>query len=300
MFDDRSRKLRRLGLTLIELLVSVGIIGILMALLLPAVMSVRTRARSLICKNNIRQIALSTIEFHEANHRFPFSGNLKELLPLWGQQQLYDALNDRSPEAVTLLSPSVVLCPEDQPLDSYAMYVNYSMNEGGTIIPRTGLFGGDSLGRLREVTDGLSTTMMISERISAPFNDRISQLNMALAHKRVVRWTCDRVFLHHREDEFLQYVRTIDLKSFVDLQSCLLSGVSLYDHLSPPNSLAFSNGTDTLMGMPYGMTPATSNHVGGVHAARCDASVHFVADTIDAQVWRTLGTINRGDITNQE
>jgi len=59
------------GFTLIELLVVISIIGILMAMLLPAVQSVRSAARRVDCLNRIRQLGLATVQFHDVNKAFP-------------------------------------------------------------------------------------------------------------------------------------------------------------------------------------------------------------------------------------
>jgi prepilin-type N-terminal cleavage/methylation domain-containing protein/prepilin-type processing-associated H-X9-DG protein len=61
----------RLGFTLVELLVVIAIIGILIAMLIPAVQSTREAARQIHCKNNLKQIALATNAFVDAHGAFP-------------------------------------------------------------------------------------------------------------------------------------------------------------------------------------------------------------------------------------
>ncbi|MDR0609914.1 MAG: DUF1559 domain-containing protein [Planctomycetaceae bacterium] len=103
-FGGSSRlKFRRNAFTLIELLVVIGIIGMLIAILIPAVQAAREAARRRACSNNLKQIGLAVQNFESTQHGLPpltiyveKGSFLNHLYPYIEQQSLYNILTSES------------------------------------------------------------------------------------------------------------------------------------------------------------------------------------------------------------
>ena len=128
---------RKPGFTLVELLVVIAIIGILIALLLPAVQAAREAARRMQCSNQLKQIALATHNYHDVVRTFPPAMLLSQydsskaryrgaslfvlLLPYLEQTSLHDAWDFSNPNANfngglqsrAAQGPNLLLCPSE-------------------------------------------------------------------------------------------------------------------------------------------------------------------------------------------
>ncbi|MDY0169034.1 MAG: DUF1559 domain-containing protein [Thermoguttaceae bacterium] len=306
----------RHGFTLVELLVVITIIGILIALLLPAVQAAREAARRLQCTNNLKQLALACLNYESALGTLPPGtirtdlGNggginttsptwIARVLPFMEQQALYDRIDWKlvpchtgDNAALLGVELAAVRCPSDRqirPLSNRAP-ANYVVSVGNRdrILPNQGPFDAafhvSSFTRISDIRDGTSNTMLISEcMLDSPwikrYNGDTSGYNNCLAGT---------------EPPLTQNETGSGGRghSWFDGRN---SQAWTFTTRLPPNDRLTSNHECELW-THQGIYAARSRHPGGVNVVLADGSVRAVGESIDILTWRALATIAKGEV----
>ncbi|QDV76038.1 DUF1559 domain-containing protein [Botrimarina mediterranea] len=149
---------RRTAFTLVELLVVIAIIGVLVALLLPAVQAAREAARRTQCNSQLKQIGLAIQSYHDANGQFPTGRTSTDefgvswayaILPQIEEQSLYDAFDPSQPvhseaNATAMRTPiAVYACPSRGPATADRDFDNNEQGAGANGEPRGVAVRGD-------------------------------------------------------------------------------------------------------------------------------------------------------------
>jgi len=295
--NGHTGRRRRRGLgafTLVELLVVVAIIGVLVALLLPAIQAAREASRRTQCANNLKQIDLGLQHYHDTYLKFPagyYQGPspnsqnestwVTHLLPYIEQKALFDTIPTwatcfgcQPNNVVTVVSTSfkTFQCPsnkETPPAFTYYAKGSYVGNNGiGPMATESwntvtrgpyGMFRQNTSLRMSDILDGTANTVFVSELLNVEGDFR--------------------GVMHYPEGP-------------------------LYHHNYPPNSpvpdqhrsgmcvstvTAPCTGTYSAWNNRAMVLSARSNHPGGVQIGLVDGSVRFASNTIALTVWQNLG-----------
>jgi prepilin-type N-terminal cleavage/methylation domain-containing protein len=312
----------RRGLTLVELLVVIAIIATLIALLLPAVQSVREGARNLQCKNNNRQIALALHSYHRAVGKFPAGAMyggcaykqghswLTMLLPHLEQQAVYDRLDfqrlpNQSPNRemlLNLLIPNLV-CPSDPNgglLSNTRLPDAYLPGPAGTF--SMGQSYGPSAGPIKYnfcQLGVMSPNVNCIDTASGPCTGgggRADQGSPGMFAGGRVAYSFD----HCRDGtsntlligEQLP-VYGVHLMYFHSHLNCGTTHLPPnYWKINPRNCPPAPRG-EVVANCFSDMSGFNSMHPGGVNVALTDGSIHFVNDSVDYVTWQYVG--NKAD-----
>lgn len=198
---------RRDAFTLVELLVAISIIGVLVAILIPAIQAAREAARRVSCRNNLKQIGLALHQYHDVHQTLP-TGCIEWrswssppshrqlawsalILPFLEQRALHQQIDfgvafDAPTNAAAAAVPvPVYLCPaaaRSSPVSPAGRAeTDYGGLYGERILDRRsndGLFLYEQSVAFHAITDGLSQTIAVAEDIGGPDREWINGRNV--------------------------------------------------------------------------------------------------------------------------
>ena len=318
---------QRAGFTLVELLVVIAIIGILVALLLPAVQSAREAARRISCTNSLKQVGLALHNYHSAQKTFPpgalwhdqdGNGFIRRheghrttfyihLLPYFEQGVIYDKIdfsnhqnlwwNSNNTVATDVRMP-ILLCASDGRGGPHFFVPSLGRN----VLPRTnyfGVFNGFQKLDLLGPGSGLQTWGPSTNEERFAFFDVNRATRASVIDDGLSNTMCVVEGLTGNPDD-MRGVAYVDQAcgAFVHTELGPNSGLpdrcypspDFWCQATPEIPFVFGDGitTDTCA--------SRSAHPGGVVVLLADGAARYVSDSILLDIWRGLATIRGGEV----
>ena len=312
-FDRRQKRLR--GFTLVELLVVIAIIGILIALLLPAVQSAREAARRMTCSNNNKNIGEAMHLHCDAKGYLPpgfywpegLTGDdgaaestwVTHTLPYFEQGIVHDDIDwDRGfgqtwdptgPNfAVLRTKLPVMLCPSDQEIPVLTRgglpcfaHGNYVANDGlGPMTEKTYKDLSNN-NRVKGVFYCNSNTKIRDFTDGTTQTALVSEIILTPGDASLNEMLHDfRGVMHYPEGCHYHHNHTpnSDIPDQIRVSYC-------NDNPDAPCEGTYSNSGDRSL-----ILTARSRHPGGVNLLLADGSVRFVEESIDIDIWHAVAT----------
>jgi prepilin-type processing-associated H-X9-DG protein len=306
--------------TLVEALVVISVISLLIGLLLPAVQSARESARRVQCRANLRQIGIAMNSYESIHRMFPpgyvdpsgrnpattvsFMSAFVQVLPQLEQGNLFYSINLSlhaydSPDHPIVENHTarytrleVLLCPSDGEPDHRNSYrLNSGRSRPGNSVrpqPFDGPFAVGVLPWSSAITDGLSETAFVSERVAGSFRKGAPD---PARDMKVVDWPGQSL---PPDDTYIAFCLDSPAKGWINFEGrhWFYWGVrdTAYNHNGAPNDPRPWCGMQV-----FGLLPPRSYHPASVNVLFGDGHVRSVPESINQQVWRTLGSYNDGD-----
>ena len=318
MSPKLARSSKNQGITLVELLVVIVAIGIIAAILLPAIGRPHVQSRRPTCLNNLRNIALACISYEITNQQFPAAVSnhsesfLVRILPMLDQVPLYDDFRSESDDHIAKdilagVELEILRCTSTSSIDFGSTPFGFTSHYTGCAGPASSNTA-DKYGsaEFSYQTDGFgpvglrglfSPTIVDGADPSAPF----------------ARATKSGVITEHVTDGMSNTLAIIETsrsdfnkggRTFTNRRPRWSWGLEEADptKVNWSRSIARTiNSFDDVphQEIPFHELPISSNHPGGAHVSNGDGSTHYVSEEIDLIVLQAVAGIDEGDVANQ-
>ncbi|MFO0869311.1 MAG: DUF1559 domain-containing protein [Pirellulales bacterium] len=299
----------RRGMTIVELLIVIAIIGVLVALLAPAVQAAREAVRRLQCRNNLKQIGLALHHYHDVTGVFP-PGNLPQpqnapswawsalLLPYLEHGNLHSQMGiDHGAAMVAVGDPQgdvalkIYRCPSDARISERSVWGGTNCHDGYRAANYAGVWMSEVPGpwgaAIRNPENwAVFTAGWFSDTIGSPPHCNLASVSDGTSHVLMVG-----------EAAGLQSLWCICVGN--STATTWVANISPEGTTADPNSALRRVGPSAWYrlnaGEPY-LSPYTfsSRHPGGANFLLVDGSVHWVANEIDGVVYGLLGAMSDG------
>jgi prepilin-type N-terminal cleavage/methylation domain-containing protein len=325
---------RRHAFTLVELLVVIAIIGVLVALLLPAVQAAREAARRSQCSNNLKQFGLALANYASQKESFP-AGLYQEnkngkyqgdaffirILPFMEQQAVYSQwdFKNRANNSLTQTSPAAadlpfMLCPTDQPAERVVNLPSDSVGNSGNAFK--GFYGVTSYAgnhgtrnyypyniTLKTYQDKPDGVLFTTGPNSAPKNDQ-----KPVALREIGDGTSNTILMgeHVNKDDDFDDIPESLRSSLLRHQWAIWGWSGGFKGLGHVTRSSFQPINYTAKNCPkpvsnydcqdYCLMGWSSGHPSGAQLVFCDGSTRFVSDSISTIALSAVSTRDEGEV----
>lgn len=319
------------GFTLVELLVVVAIIGVLVALLLPAVQAAREAARRAKCLNHLKQLSLAMHNYHDTLRALPMIGVGSSFgyspqsmaLPFLEQANLHAQLRFDQPLMIGPAGPGMALNPLYQSVASQKIAVLLCPSDGGKREMYQAAGGVDQAWSGSNYMVNAGTGVGQNYFLSQP-NDGLFWQGSAVRLAELADGTSQTVLVSEtlfgsRVDSTTLEVSSRQMRTSSSGPPGSLSADQI--HLASPSRYSGQRAHSWLRGLSYncavnayyppnaelpdaqfhgdGLLAARSLHPGGVNMALAEGSVRFVSNQIALATWRQLFSRNGGQAAGE-